>query len=236
VGADGSGARWAGSRLDEGRSRQDEGAAGARVSIEGVMRSLSHPRRYQLRHAALSFLQAVIAAGLVIASLTALASGQAPLAVAASAAGLAVGASAWRHGRRSRRNRIGADSEERVARVLAGLRARGWIVQSEISWAGPGDIDNALVSPAGCAVAVETKTSRYDAADLSLTRAKAIWLASAHRGCHDAIAVIALAGRRGVNRLEDGVRIVSRDRLLAALGEIERSHRPSPDERRQGLS
>jgi hypothetical protein len=44
----------------------------------------------------------------------------------------------------SERYRVGAESEQRVARALNELRGDGWTVRHNVDWMGPGDIDDVV--------------------------------------------------------------------------------------------
>jgi len=116
------------------------------------------------------------------------------------------------------RYRIGADSEDYVAEVLQPLRREGWRGRASVDWPGPGDIDNAWVSPDGeVAFAIETKTLRFLAGALRRVYSQATWLCRRYRCRAGAVPVIVPARARDVERVEDGVLIVSPDRLLAAM-------------------
>jgi hypothetical protein len=116
------------------------------------------------------------------------------------------------------RNRIGADSEDYVGAILQVLVAEGWRRRPSLDWPGVGDIDNAMISPNGeVAFAVETKTWTVLAQALRRVHQQATWLCRRHRCRRGAVAVIVPAERRNVERFEQGVLIVSPDRLLASL-------------------
>lgn len=117
------------------------------------------------------------------------------------------------------RSRVGAHSEDEVRRALAPLRADGWRLRHALLWRGRGDIDSLAIAPDGVAYVVETKTRSYDDRHLARVREQAAWLARRRRRwCrHGAVPVVCLARPRGVARVEQGVLVVSIDRLIAVL-------------------
>jgi hypothetical protein len=118
----------------------------------------------------------------------------------------------------SRRNRIGADSEDYVNGVLDSAALRGWRRRSSLDWPGVGDLDNALISPDGLvAVVVETKTRHFTVGHLARVYAQASWLCRRHSCAAGAIPVLVPARERHLERFHDGVLIVSPDLLVPAL-------------------
>ena len=92
-------------------------------------------------------------------------------------------------------------------------------MRHSLQWRGRGDVDSVAIAPGGAAFAIEVKTSRYEDRHLGLVREQAAWLwRFRRRGCrHAAVPVLRVARRRGVQRGEDGVLVVSIDRLVPAL-------------------
>jgi hypothetical protein len=80
-----------------------------------------------------------------------------------------------------------------------------------------GDIDSVAIADRDRVR--ETKTRTFDARHLSGVREMAAWLhRRRRRWCRrGALAVLCVVRARGVERVEDGVLIVSLDRLVAAL-------------------
>jgi hypothetical protein len=118
----------------------------------------------------------------------------------------------------AQQNRVGADSEDLVSVQLRVLCSEGWRLVRSLDWPGPGDIDNAIFVPGEDLVfAVETKTQYYLREALSLARTQASWLCRKYGCSHGAVAVLVLARRRDIERLEDGVLVVSGDVLVDAL-------------------
>lgn len=119
----------------------------------------------------------------------------------------------------ARRSRIGARSEDDVRRVLAPLGAEGWRVRHALLWQGPGDVDSVAIAPSGIGIVIETKTRTYDRNHLARAREQEAWLLRRRRRwCRaGALAVLCIAGMRGVERVEDEVLVVSLDRLVSVL-------------------
>lgn len=88
-----------------------------------------------------------------------------------------------------------------------------------LSWSGRGDIDSVAIGPGGVAFAIEVETSRYEDRHVALVREQAAWLwRSRRKWCRrGAVPVLCVAHSRGVQRWEDGVLVVSIDRLVSAL-------------------
>jgi Nuclease-related domain len=117
------------------------------------------------------------------------------------------------------RSRVGARSEDEVRRVLAPLRAEGWRLRHSLPYQRRGDIDSVAIAPTGIAFAIEIKTRSFDARHLAGVREMAAWLhLRRRRWCRrGALAVVCVVRARGLERVEDGVLIVSPDRLVPAL-------------------
>jgi len=119
----------------------------------------------------------------------------------------------------ARRSRVGVQSEDAVQNALAPLQAEGWRLRHSLPWQGRGDIDSVAIAPTGIAVAIETKTRRYDDRHLTRVREQAGWLSRRRRrwAPNGALAVMCLVRVRGVDRVEHGVLVVSIDRLAHVL-------------------
>ena len=179
----------------------------------------SFPRRQQhrrLRRAAASG-----AAGLAACVLVVIAAVTGTWAVAAAvllaAVGLLVDARRWQ--RLAARSGIGARSEDAVRHALALLEAEGWRLRHSLAYGGRGDIDSVAIAPTGIAFAIETKTKRFERRHLAAVREIAVWLYRRRRQwCRrGAFPVLCVVRARAVERIDDGVLIVSLDRLVPAL-------------------
>ena len=192
----------------------------------------SYPRQQQLRrlrHAAARALQAA-ASLLAAAKLANL--GQPALASAALLLAALLSLDGSRALRRARRSRIGAESEALVRRALKPLERDGWRVRHALDWAGAGDLDHVVRAPSGAGFLIETKTLRYTPAHVARTMHAARWL-SRHRQRYSlgVCPVICLARGRGIDRFEDGVRVVSLDRIAPALQREAAAWRHQPRQR-----
>jgi hypothetical protein len=132
-------------------------------------------------------------------------------------AALALDARRWV--RLAARSRVGARSEEAVRRALGGLEREGWRLRHSLLWGGRGDIDSVAIAPTGVAFAIETKARMFDARHLAHARQTAAWLYERRRRwCRrGALPVLCVVGARGLEGTEDGVLVVSLDRLVPAL-------------------
>jgi hypothetical protein len=144
-------------------------------------RSVNYARRQQYRrlsHAGKAALGSVVAGllGLVVASAGAAALGG---LLVLTAVGLGCYARHWLS--LAGRSRVGAHSEDEVQRALAPLEAEGWRLRHSLLWQGGGDVDSVAIAPTGIAVAIETKTRRYDGRHLALVRDQAGWLSRRRR-------------------------------------------------------
>jgi hypothetical protein len=130
---------------------------------------------------------------------------------------LAVDARRWT--RLAARSRVGARSEDAVRRTLGGLEAEGWRLRHSLAWGGRGDIDSLAIAPTGAAFAIETKTRTFDERHLAHARDTAVWLRRRRRRwCRrGAVPVLCVVRARGLEAVEDGVLVVSHDRLVSAL-------------------
>ncbi len=117
---------------------------------------------------------------------------------------------------------VGARSENEVQRSLVALQHDGWRVRHSLLWGGGGDIDSVAIAPTGVAFAIETKTRNYTPEHLARVNRMAGWLRSRRRSwCRkSAVAVLCIVRARNVQRIEDGVLVVSIDRLNVSLREI----------------
>jgi Holliday junction resolvase-like predicted endonuclease len=179
----------------------------------------SYPRRQQYRrlsHALAAALGAAVAAPL--AALVASA-GSISAALVLVLVAVALGFQAWRWLDLAGRSRVGAGSEDEVRRALGILAAQGWRVGHSLRWSGRGDIDSVAIRPGGVAFAIEVKTRRYEQCHLVVVREQAAWLwRFRRRWCRRSVVpVLCVARSRGVYRWEEGVLVVSLDRLVPAL-------------------
>src|SRR4051794_15282823 len=102
---------------------------------------MNHPRRRQLRLVARAFAGWTATIGLLCAAAAAaLTAGTGSLGLVLLAAAALCGWRARTDCAAARRNRIGAESEERVARALGELKAEGWRIRHGVEWPGRGDI------------------------------------------------------------------------------------------------
>jgi hypothetical protein len=117
------------------------------------------------------------------------------------------------------RSRVGARSEDEVRRALAPLKTEGWRLRHSLPYRGRGDIDSVAIAPTGITFAIETKTRTFDAHHLASVREMAAWLCRCRRRwCRrGALPVLCVVRARGVEHVQDGVLIVSVDRLVPSL-------------------
>ena len=159
--------------------------------------------------------------GLLAAGAALLAAAQGALWIAAILLLVAVGlgASARYWSRLAARSRVGARSEEQVQRALAPLAAEGWRLRHSLPWQGRGDIDSIAIAPTGVAFTIETKTATFEAEHVARVLAMANRLLERRSWCcpQGALAVLCVVHARRVEHVEDGVLIVSPDRLIGAL-------------------
>ena len=183
------------------------------------MLTWSFPRRQcyrRLRRAA-----ARSAAGAVAVALAVIAAGGRTWAVAGAllldAIRLVLDARRWV--RLAARSRVGARSEDEVRRVLAALEAEGSRLRHSVAYGRRGDIDSVAIAPTGIAFAIETKTKRFERRHVAALREIAVWLYRRRRQwCRrGAFPVLCVVRARAVERIDDGVLIVSLDRLVPAL-------------------
>jgi Nuclease-related domain len=149
---------------------------------------------------------AVAAAGLTLRALA--------LALVFVAGAVAVAA---RHSSRlASRSRVGAESEARVRHTLSSTCPRGLNVRHGVNWQRQGNLDHVLLAPSGVGLVIETKTLRYTQDMCSQPRA-ARWLMRRRRRCRRGVVpVLSVARARGLDHIQNGVLIVSPDRMLHA--------------------
>ena len=117
------------------------------------------------------------------------------------------------------RSRVGARAENEVQRALAPLQAEGWRLRHSLPWRGRGDIDSLAIAPTRVAFVIETKCWSFEPEHLARTREMAVWLGTRRRRwCpRGAIPVLCVVHARGLEQIEHGVLVVSRDRLATML-------------------
>jgi hypothetical protein len=179
----------------------------------------SFPRRQQarrLRRAGARCAAAITAGALAVTAAGTRATALAGLLLVVMVA-LAVDARRWT--RMAARSGVGARSEGQVRRVLGGLEAEGWRLLHSLAWGGRGDIDSLAIAPTGIAFAIETKSRTFDARHLAHARQTAAWLyRRRRRWCRQgAVPVLCVVRAGGLEGVEDGVLVVSLDRLASAL-------------------
>jgi hypothetical protein len=180
---------------------------------------LSFPRRQQtrrLRRAGASGAAAIVAGGLAATAASVGATALAGLLALVMAA-LVLDARRWV--RLAARSRVGARSEDAVRQALRGLDGEGWRLRHSLPCGGRGDIDSVAIAPTGLAFAIESKTRTFDERHLAHARQTAAWLhRHRRRWCRrGALPVLCVVRARGLEGVEDGVLVVSRDRLASAL-------------------
>ena len=179
----------------------------------------SFPRRQEyrrLRRAAARCVAGLVAC--IFAVIVASAGGWAVAgALVLVAVGLFVDARHWV--RLAVRSRIGARSEHEVRQALAALELEGWRLRHSLPFGERGDIDSVAIAPTGIAFAIETKTTTFEDRHLAAVRAMALWLyRRRRRWCRrGALPVLCVVRARAVERIDDGVLIVSVERLVGAL-------------------
>jgi Nuclease-related domain len=190
----------------------------AGCKLLGVFRP-SFPRRQQYRRVRRAAVSG--AAALTAGALTAAAAYRGLIAAAGMLllvmAGLLIDARRWVH--LAERSRVGARSEGQVRQALAGLEAEGWRLRHSLPCGRGGDIDSIAIAPIGIAFAIETKARKFDARHLARARDTAMWLRRhRRRWCRrGALPVLCVVRAHGLEGVEDGVLVVSLDRLAPAL-------------------
>jgi len=179
----------------------------------------SFPRRQQARRLrrAVTSGAAAIAAG----ALSAMAAGAGGTALAGLLALVmtVLVVEARRSVRLAARSRVGARSEDAVRRALGGLEAEGWRLRHSLPCGGRGDTDSVAIAPTGLMFAIESKTRTFDERHLIHARQTAAWLyRHRRRWCRrGALPVLCVVRARGLEAVEDGVLVVSLDRLVSVL-------------------
>ena len=86
-------------------------------------------------------------------------------------------------------------------------------------WGRPGDVDSVAIAPTGIGFAIESKTRTFDARHLAHARHSAAWLyRHRRRWCRKgALPVLCVVRARGLEGVEEGVLVVSPDRLVSVL-------------------
>lgn len=205
----------------DGYEGSDPGGAGVSESAASLCRmfELSFPRRQQgrrLRRAAASGAAALTAGALAVIAAGTGATAPAGL-LALVMVGLVLDARRWV--RLAARSRVGARSEGEVRRALTGLEAEGWRLRHSLRCGGRGDIDSVAIAPTGLAFAIESKARTFDERHLAHARHTAAWLyRHRRRWCRrGALPVLCVVRARGLEGVEDGVLVVSLDRLVSVL-------------------
>jgi hypothetical protein len=166
----------------------------------------SYPRRQQARRLARAIQTGGLALVAALLAASMFAGGTAMPAIGLLVLAGALGAGSRRWAALARRSAVGARSEERVRSHLEALERDGWRVMHSLRWPGGGDIDHLAIAPRhlGLAFAIETKTRRHDRRQLARARAVARWVGRRRRGWapRGAVAVLCLAGGRGIERWE----------------------------------
>ena len=180
---------------------------------------ISFPRRQQYRRLSRAATAATACGATVLLAVTVANAGAVSAAglLLTLALGLGLYARHWLV--LAQRSRIGARSEDDVRRALTRLEAEGWRMRHSLPWRGRADIDSLAIAPTGVGFAIETKTRTYDGRHLARVGEQAAWL-SRRRGrwCRrGAVAVVCLVRVHGVERVEQGVLVVSIDRLIPVL-------------------
>ncbi|MGN6169759.1 MAG: NERD domain-containing protein [Solirubrobacteraceae bacterium] len=180
---------------------------------------MSYPRRQEYRRLSRAGTALVGSAVAAVLALGIASIGALSLAGVLVFAALALGFSARHWLVLAGRSHVGARSEDQVRHALAPLRAEGWRVRHSLRWSRRGDIDSVAIAPGGFAFAIEVKTSRYDDRHLVMVREQAasLWRFRRRWCGQGVVPVLCVARARGVHRCEDGVLVVSIDRLAPTV-------------------
>jgi hypothetical protein len=147
-------------------------------------------------------------------------------AILATAIALLFALAARARFRESRRWERGAASEARVRRKVEVLERNGWEFAHGVGWPGHGDMDHVGTAPGRAPrlmVMIETKTSRFNTADLRRTARAATVLAHGRHGPIPTRAVLVTITPRET-RLIDGVHVCSVERLVGVLCSLHADH------------
>lgn len=175
----------------------------------------SYPRRQRYRRLARALAHGGLALVMLLLAALATLGGLSRGAVVFGALGVGFAMRSRRWARLARRSAIGARSEQLVRARLRALEQEGWSVRHSLAWRG-GDIDHLAIGPSSTRVAfaIETKTRSYWAHDLKRITEAAAWHGG--RGM-ESYPVLCLAGLVGVERWEEGVAVLSLERLVPLL-------------------
>jgi len=180
--------------------------------------SISAARRAYLGEAAGVGLRIAAGAGLV--AMAAIAAARAEAATGALAAsGLGAVLIGWgtRGWSRAGRLRAHARACAQVKRALAPLAADGWVLTHSRRWPGDRRLDFLVITPDGLlGFVIGCVWGQPSDEALHFAHEAASWLATTTRGY---ASLVAVAGVRGVERIEAGVACISPDRLGAGLHE-----------------
>jgi hypothetical protein len=180
--------------------------------------SVNYARRQQRRRLMRAASRAAGASLALAAATLAAAAGEAELGLLLTLLSGVLALLSHRALRLARRSRVGAESEAQVRRVLETLTREGWRVEHALDWPGRGDLDHLVRCPCGMGFVIETKTLRYTRALLARTADSARWLARKRwRYPAGVCPVICVTRARRTEQIEEGVLVVSLDRLLLAL-------------------
>jgi Nuclease-related domain len=191
------------------------------------MSSASYPHRQLSRRLVCAGQHALSALALLTLTVLAVSAGLSTLALVLALVTAACAVRSHHWWRLARRSAIGARSEQQVRTRLERLAQDGWRIRHSLGWLGGGDIDHLAIAPGPLRLvfAIETKTRSYSSADLARISAVARWQTQRQpRGRRNgAIPVLCLAGMRGIERWENGVAVVSVDRLVAVMCRLART-------------
>jgi hypothetical protein len=180
---------------------------------------LNYARRQQYRRLSHAGTAAAGSAAAALLGLVVAGAGARPVAAVLLLAAIGLGFYARHWLLLAGRSRVGARSEDEVRRALAVLQHDGWRLRHSLSWRGRGDIDSLAIAPTGVGFAIETKTRTYDDRHLARVRGQAAWLLRRRRRwCRcGAVPVLCMVRAHGVERVEQGVLVISIDRLIPVL-------------------
>lgn len=180
---------------------------------------MNYARRQQYRRLSRAAMAAMASGASVLLALAVAGAGAVSAAGAVLVLALGFGLYARHWLSLAERSRVGARSEDDVRRALAPLLADGWRLRHALPWCGRGDIDSLAIAPTGVAYVVETKTRTYDGRHLARVREQAAWLSRRRRRwCRrGAVPMVCLVRARDIERVEQGVLVISIDRLIPVL-------------------
>lgn len=183
-----------------------------------VWGSISAARRAYLGEAAGVGLRIAAGAGLVaMAAIAAARADAATGALAASGVGAVLIGWGTRGWSRAGRLRAHARACAQVKRALAPLAEDGWLLTHSRRWPGNRRLDFMVITPDGLlGFVIECVWGQPSDEALHFAHEAASWLGATSRGYAPLVAV---AGVRGVERMQAGVACISPDRLGPGLGE-----------------